>query len=222
MADCDEQIGLRRPEHGFECLHGLAARLRRVEARAAAGEDDPALRQPPVADKRGNLPQSVGLGEDRRVGPVAVGQGRESSMRRMDGYRHVNRREVEFNDLDAAGHVNNATYLEYLETARIDYLRYVLGIDRLEDLTLVVARVEIDFRAPAHYGETLLIGARVPRVGAKSFDMEHEVRAGDGRLVAESSTVLVAFDPGRGETIPVPEGWRQRMETYEARSSVAT
>jgi acyl-CoA thioester hydrolase len=143
-------------------------------------------------------------------------------MRRMDGYRYVHTRAVEFNDLDAAGHVNNAKYLEFLETARIDYLRHVLGIARLEDLAVIVARVEIDFRAEAQFGETLQIGARVPRVGTKSFDMEHEVRAEDGRLVAESSTVLVAYDYERGETRLVPEAWRQRIETYEARSSVAT
>jgi acyl-CoA thioester hydrolase len=143
-------------------------------------------------------------------------------MRRVNGYRYVHRREVEFNDLDAAGHVNNAKYLEYLETARIDYFRHVLGIDRLQDLTLVIARIEIDFREQAHFGETLEIGARVPRMGAKSFEMEHEVRAGDGRLVAESSSVLVAFDFERQEPMPIPKAWRQRMETYEARSSVAT
>jgi acyl-CoA thioester hydrolase len=143
-------------------------------------------------------------------------------MRAMDGFRYVGRREVEFNDLDAAGHVNNATYLAYLETSRIDYLRHVLAIDRLEDLAVIVARIEIDFRAPAFFGETLEIGARVQQVRTKSFDMEHEVRAEDGRLVAESSTVLVAYDYERGETRLVPEAWRQRIETYEARSSVAT
>jgi acyl-CoA thioester hydrolase len=143
-------------------------------------------------------------------------------MRRMDGYRHLHRREVEFNDLDAAGHVNNARYLAFLETARLDYLRDVLGLDRLEDLAVIVARIEIDFRSQALFGEILEVGTRVPRVGTKSFVMEHEVRAADGRLVVESSSVLVTFDYERDEPTPVSQAWRQRMETYEARSSVAT
>jgi acyl-CoA thioester hydrolase len=140
----------------------------------------------------------------------------------MDGYRFVHRREVEFRDLDAVGHVNNAVYLGYLETARIEYLRAVLGFEGLGDLSLVVARIEIDFRLPALFGEELEVGARVPRVGTKSFDMEHRVQAREGGVVAEATSVLVAFDHERGEPVPVPPAWRERMETYEARSSVTT
>jgi acyl-CoA thioester hydrolase len=140
----------------------------------------------------------------------------------MDGYCFVHRREVEFRDLDALGHVNNAVYLSYLETARIEYLREVLGLERLGDLSLVVARIEIDFRDAALLGERVEVGARVRRVGTKSFDMEHQVRAGEGRVAAEATSVLVAFDHERGEPVPVPAAWREGMETYEARSSVTT
>lgn len=140
----------------------------------------------------------------------------------MEGFPYVHRREVEFRDVDAARHVNNAVYLTYLETARVGYLREALGHEILDHLSLIVARITIDFRSPARFGQALEVGARVPRVGSKSFEMEHEVRAGDGRLVAEASSVLVAFDYDRHDSVPVPQAWRERIETYEARSSVAT
>jgi acyl-CoA thioesterase FadM len=57
-------------------------------------------------------------------------------------------------------------------------------------------------------------------VGTKSFDMEHEVRGEDGRLVLEASSVLVAYDYAANEPISVPDDWRDRLETYEERSSV--
>lgn len=140
----------------------------------------------------------------------------------MEGYRYVHRREVEFRDVDAAGHVNNAVYLGYIETARIGYMREVLRLESLDDLAVIVANVSVDFRSPALFGEILEIGARVPRIGTKSFDMEHEIRAGDGRLVAEASSVLVAFDYRRDETAPVPDEWRRRLQAYDARSTVST
>src|SRR6185503_6362885 len=118
----------------------------------------------------------------------------EANMGRMDGYRHVHSQEVAFRDLDAFGHVNNAVYLAYIENARIGYVRDVLGIESLEGLLLIVASVKIDFRSRANLGDTLEIGARTTRVGTKSFDLEHEVRAQDGRLVAEAQSTLVAFD----------------------------
>jgi acyl-CoA thioester hydrolase len=140
----------------------------------------------------------------------------------MDGYRHVRPREVEFRDVDVADHVNNAVYLTYLETARIAYLREVLGDGFLYQLQLILANITVDFRAPAHFPETLEIGARVSRVGTRSFTMEHEIRGGDGRLVAEASSVLVAYDYEADASMPVPEEWRRRLNAYEERSIVTT
>jgi acyl-CoA thioester hydrolase len=141
-------------------------------------------------------------------------------MRAMEGYRYVRAREVEFRDVDIADHVNNAVYLTYLETARIGYLREVIGDGFLYQLSLILAHITVDFRSPAHFPETLEVGARVPRVGTKSFTMEHEVRGGDGRLVAEASSVLVAYDYEAEAAVPVPDEWRRRLEAYEERSSV--
>ena len=140
----------------------------------------------------------------------------------MEGYRFVLPREVEFRDIDVAGHVNNAVYLTYLETARIRYLIEVLGPQFAYAVSLILARIELDFRSPARFPETLQLGARVPRLGRKSFDMEHEVRGGDGRLVLEASSVLVAYDYEANAPMAVPEYWRARLDAYEERSSVAT
>jgi acyl-CoA thioester hydrolase len=139
----------------------------------------------------------------------------------MDGFRYVYPREVEFRDVDVAGHVNNAVYLTYIETARIGYLREVLGLENVNDLSVIVANVNVDFRSPSYFGERLEIGARVPRIGTKSFEMEHEVRAA-GRLAVEATSVLVAYDYEAGAPIPVPDDWRHRLEAFETRSIART
>jgi acyl-CoA thioester hydrolase len=140
----------------------------------------------------------------------------------MEGYRYVYSQEVAFRDLDAFGHVNNAVYLTYIENARIGYVRDVLGIESLEGLLLIVASVKIDFRSRSNLGETLQIGARTTRVGTKSFDLEHEIRSQEGRLVADVQTTLVAFDYESDRTMPIPPEWRARIENYESRSAAAT
>jgi acyl-CoA thioester hydrolase len=141
-------------------------------------------------------------------------------MRGMEGYHFVLPREVEFRDLDAANHVNNAVYVTYLETARIRYLIDVLGPAFASELALILARIAVDFRSPAHFPETLEVGARVTRIGVKSFDMEHEIRGEDGRLVLEASSVLVAYDYDADAPMVVPDEWRARLQAYEERSSV--
>jgi acyl-CoA thioester hydrolase len=142
-------------------------------------------------------------------------------MRQMEGYRFTMLREVEFRDVDAADHVNNAVYLTYLESARIRYLIDTLGPEFAYELSLILANIAVDFRSPARFPEALEIGARVTRIGTKSFDMEHEIRGGDGRLVLEASSVLVAYDYEAGAPMAVPEAWRARIDAYEERSSVA-
>ena len=139
----------------------------------------------------------------------------------MDGFRYTHAREVEFRDVDAAGHVNNAVYLTYIETARIAFLRDVLGLETVDELAVIVANVNIDFRSPSYFGERLEVGARVPRIGTKSFEMEHEVWA-EGRLVAEAISVLVAYDYALGAPVTVPDDWRQKLEAYETRSPAQT
>lgn len=135
----------------------------------------------------------------------------------MEGFRFVCPQDVTFRDLDVFGHVNNAVYLTYIENARIRYLRDVLGIESPEDLLVIVAKVHIDFLSRATLGETLDVGTRVSRIGTKSFDMDHEIHGPDGRLVARAETTLVTFDYRGDSTMPVPDLWRDRIETYEAR-----
>ena len=74
----------------------------------------------------------------------------------------------------------------------------------------ILARMEIDFRSELRAGEEVEIGTRCPRIGTKSFDLEHELRA-DGRVVARARSVLVAYDYERGESVPVPDDLRLRL-----------
>lgn len=139
----------------------------------------------------------------------------------MEGFRFVHAQEVTFRDLDVFGHVNNAVYLTYIENARLGYLREVLSIESFEDLLVILAKVRIDFRSRASLGEVLEIGARVSRIGTKSFDVDHEVRGPDARLVAVASTTLVTFDYRGDTTMPVPDLWRERIQSFEAKDFAA-
>jgi acyl-CoA thioester hydrolase len=145
----------------------------------------------------------------------------DGNIEAMDGFRSRSTQEVAFRDLDVFGHVNNAVYLTYIENARIRYLREVLGIESLEDLLVIVAKVHIDFVSRASLSETLEIGTRVSRIGTKSLEMEHEIQGPDGRVVARATTTLVTFDYRGDATMPVPDLWRERIEAYEARDLAA-
>jgi acyl-CoA thioester hydrolase len=119
---------------------------------------------------------------------------------------YIHTETVRFRDVDALGHVNNAAYLTYLEQARIAFLA-PMGADQTG---MILARAEIDFRAQVGFGERVDIEVRPLRVGTKSFELAYTLRVGE-TLVAEASTVLVAFDYASGQTVAVPDAWRAAL-----------
>jgi acyl-CoA thioester hydrolase len=113
---------------------------------------------------------------------------------------------VRFRDLDSLGHVNNAVYATLLEQARIAFLsRFDAQVTNM-----ILARLEIDFRAQVSFGDAIEIEVAPVRVGTKSFELAYTMRVGDG-VVAEARTVLVAFDYERERPVEVPDAWREAL-----------
>jgi acyl-CoA thioester hydrolase len=122
----------------------------------------------------------------------------------------VHRELVRFRDLDPMGHVNNAVFLTYVESARVAFLQHLGAAPTLEDMGIIVARVEIDFRAPVRLGDEVEVTVRASRFGDKSFDLDHELLV-DGNVVAEAKTVLVTYDYSKREPMPIPDEWRRKL-----------
>ena len=108
------------------------------------------------------------------------------------------------------GHVNNAVFLTYVESARVAFLEHLGAATTLGEMAIIVARVEIDFRAPVRFGDVVEVTVRATRFGDKSFDLEHELRVGD-TVVAEARTVLVTYDYAKREAVEIPSEWREKL-----------
>ena len=133
-------------------------------------------------------------------------------------FRHRTSLQVRFRDTDAFAHVNNAVFASYAELARIRYLLDVLRPESPFDrMPLILARLELDFRSPILFGEEVTIETRVDRVGRTSFAMSHRMIAGEGRLAAEVTSVLVAYDYDAARPMPVPDAWRASFAAFEER-----
>jgi acyl-CoA thioester hydrolase len=128
----------------------------------------------------------------------------------VDGFPFVHRETVRFRDVDGWGHVNNAVYLTFCEQARMAFLAHLGVLTGIEDATMILARIEIDFRSQVSANEVVEIGVRAGRFGSKSFTLEHRLEV-DGRVVAEASSVLVAYDYARNRSIELPDTWKRRL-----------
>ncbi len=122
-----------------------------------------------------------------------------------EGFRVARKIEVRFSDTDMMGHVNNCAYVAFFEALRFHYLSQ---LDFSDYLTL--ARLEIDFRSPVQYGETLLGAVRATRLGKSSFDLHHVLHGQDQRLVAEGTATLVALNED-GQAVPLGDALRSAL-----------
>jgi acyl-CoA thioester hydrolase len=136
----------------------------------------------------------------------------------MVDFRYFHPIFVRYGDLDPQGHVNNAGFITYLEHARVSYIRELGlwdGKDFLE-IGFILARIELDYKAPILMTDTVEVGVRVSRLGNKSLDMEYLIRdPNTGKIFGEGKTVQVAYDYEDKKTIPLPENWRKIVQDYE-------
>jgi acyl-CoA thioester hydrolase len=128
----------------------------------------------------------------------------------MTAVSFVHVQGVRFRDLDPMGHVNNAVFLTYLEQARVAFLKEIGAATGIEDMNIILARVEIDFRAPVRMDQEIHIAVRASRFGTKSFDLDYELRV-DREIVAQAKSVQVAYDYDRREPVDLPSEWRERL-----------
>ena len=125
---------------------------------------------------------------------------------------------VRYGDLDPQGHVNNAAFLTYLEHGRVNYVRHLELWDGKSFLEIgfILARVELDYKAPILMTDRVEVGVRTSRLGNKSLDMEYLVREIDSnKIYLVGKTVQVAYDYQTGETIPLRPNWRERIAEFE-------
>jgi acyl-CoA thioester hydrolase len=133
-----------------------------------------------------------------------------------DAFRHRTRLEVRLGDLDPFGHVNNAVIATYVEQGRVLYLRDVLGTGADPvSMPFILARLEIDYLAQILFTDPVEVLSRVDWIGRSSVHMSHLLTGREGRELARSEAVLVAFDYTIEKPMPVPDAWRATMAAYE-------
>ena len=118
-------------------------------------------------------------------------------------------------DMDSLGHVNNARYFTWFESARIALFERA-GLEAIGAPSAgpILARTHCEFLAPLHWPGEVVVGTGIARLGTKSFTMLYELARTDApdRLAARGEGVVVMLDYRRGETVPISEELRGRLE----------
>jgi len=114
--------------------------------------------------------------------------------------KHEHRFDVRPYECDANAHVNNATYLNYLEVARVGFLKSA-GITYRElmerEFGLMVVQVRIDYKGEALMDDPLLVVTEPIKKRYTGGTFSQKVyREGDGEpvLIADAEVVWVCVN----------------------------
>ncbi len=142
----------------------------------------------------------------------------------LEGYPVVVDVPVRWGDMDAYGHVNNARYLTFFETARIAYFEALAlpGWVTRGDVGPIVHSTTCRYRIPVTYPDTLVVGCRIREraalpEGADRFTMELCARSVRHDAVAADGTcVVVVYDYAHAKKAPVTDALREAIARVEA------
>lgn len=130
---------------------------------------------------------------------------------------HEHEVELRWRDHDALNHVNNATFLTYLEEARLAWLGSLPAPWFDERQGPVVARIEIDFRRQLSWPGRVRIALFLERLGTSSLTLAHRLWRPEAptATVCEGRAVLVWIDRASGRPVPLPPALARILEGTE-------
>jgi acyl-CoA thioester hydrolase len=127
--------------------------------------------------------------------------------------RFVHQVHMRWSDMDAYAHVNNTSYLSYLEQARV-----AMFFDRYDGTFsqgTIIGRHEIDYLHPiVYHPEPLRLELWIEKIGGAKFTVRYEVFDHD-RLVARAATTCVTFDFTTDRPRRITADERAVLESFE-------
>lgn len=119
---------------------------------------------------------------------------------------------MRFRDLDAYGHVNNATMFNYLEEARISLLgKRFYSASAQQDVQFLVRRASCEYQRPLMLDRPeVLVTIQVTELRGASFLLHYSIHD-ETTEFARAETLMVCFDPVRGRPTRVPAWFRSEI-----------
>lgn len=120
---------------------------------------------------------------------------------------------LRWSDLDAQGHVNNAIVVDYLQEARVAFLRSGPASGLLDEGVVVVGH-QVEYRRAIEYSDDGVdVELGVSSLGGSKLELAYLIRQG-GEIAARARTTLCAFDFERQAPARLKPQYREFLEEY--------
>ena len=135
-------------------------------------------------------------------------------------FKHKITVQVRFHEVDMLGVCNNAVYINFFETARLEYIKAAglmpeKGIFSDGKIFFMV-RNEINYRSFAYYDDVLEVYSRISYIKNSSFGYDHLiVKQKTGEVIVDGKGVVVFIDPKTRKSTSLPDHFIEKVKTFE-------
>ncbi len=117
-------------------------------------------------------------------------------------------------DIDEQNHVNNTVYLRWVQEVATAHWRAIASGEAQESIGWVVLRHEIDYKAPAAFGDQIMLRTWVGKATRLTFERFTEIRRNsDGQLLSKARTLWCPINAKTSRPIRVPPDVRAQFST---------
>lgn len=151
---------------------------------------------------------------------LSISNRSEMEEKLLKGFPVIIEFPVAWGEMDAMGHVNNAVYFRYFESAHVVYFDRIKMWKFIEEtgIGLILASTQCRFRTPLVYPDVVLVGARASDIGEGGLTMKYVVVSQRlSKIAAEGEGLLVTYDYRNNRKAPMPAEFKRSILDFEAR-----
>lgn len=117
-------------------------------------------------------------------------------------------------DIDEQNHVNNTVYLRWVQDVATAHWRVLASPEAQASIGWVVLRHEIDYNAPACFGDEIVLRTWVGEATRLTFERFTEIRRRTvGQLLSKARTLWCPINAQTGRPVRVPPHVREQFST---------
>lgn len=114
-----------------------------------------------------------------------------------------------FCETDALGHINNVSYVAWLEQGRTEFFR----VNKIgKHSPLILAKLEINYCNEGFHHDKAQVHTAIAKLGNSTFHISQKVYQNE-KLLIDASAVLVQFDLTNKHSLPFTSEQRAHWES---------
>lgn len=138
----------------------------------------------------------------------------------LKDFKHKYTVTVRFHEVDMLGVCNNAVFINYFETARLEYIKAAGLIPKngifSDGKLFFIVRNEINYFDHARYDDVLDVYSKISFIKNSSFGYDHLiVKQKTSEVIVDGKGVVVYVDPKTRKSTTLPEDFIEKIKKFE-------